>query len=258
MSRVARRILVTGGTGTLGAAVVERLLQVAAVDNGDEVTVASRRPRPAHPTPYTWMTVDYATGDGLEAAVEGTDAIIHCINDQRRVESDRALINATRRAGGVHIVNISIVGIEQIRLGYYQRKLAVERILQSSGVPWTILRTTQFHDLVAAMCKQLARGPVAFAPAVRIQPIDAREVADRLVELAESPPAGRVEDMGGPEVRSARDLMRAYLAARGLRRPILPLWLPGKVFRDYRHDFGLAPEHAVGRTTFEKYLTEKR
>jgi uncharacterized protein YbjT (DUF2867 family) len=254
---VARRILVTGGTGTLGAVVVERLVQRAALDDGDEVLLASRRPRPAQPTPYTWMTVDYTSGDGLEAAVDGVDVIIHCANDRRDVDADRALIHVARRAGGVHFVNISIVGIERIRLGYYGRKFAVEKMIESSGLPWTNLRTTQFHDLVATVCRQLARPPLAFAPTLRVQPIDVREVADRLVELAESPAAGRVTDMGGPAVRGFDDLMRAYLAARGQRRPIVPLPVVGKAFRDLRKGHGLAEGNAVGRITFEEHLADK-
>jgi uncharacterized protein YbjT (DUF2867 family) len=260
---VTRRILVTGGTGTLGAAVLDRLLQATQATQAtpfggrDEIVVASRRPRPTQSTPYTWMTVDYAAGADLDAAAEGVTAIIHCVNDQRHVDADRAVVAAARRAGA-HLVYISIVGIDQVRLGYYRRKLAGEALVQSSGVPWTILRTTQFHDLAAMVCRQLARLPIAFAPSIPLQPIDVREVAGRLVELAGGAPAGRVSDMGGPQVRRFGDLMHAYLDANGLRRPVAPLRLPGKAFHAFRNGYHLTPDHAVGEITFEEYLAEKR
>jgi uncharacterized protein YbjT (DUF2867 family) len=197
--------------------------------------------------------VDYNSGGSLDAVMDGAGAIIHCINDQRDTSADRALIEAARRAG-VHLVNISIVGVDRIHFGYYRRKLEVEQQIQRSGVPWTIVRTTQFHDLVAMMCRQLARAPIAVAPSVPIQPVDVHEVAARLVELAAGEPAGRVPDMGGPQVRPFGELLRGYLAAKGLRRPVLPLRLPGKLFQDLRHGYGTTPEHATGQVTFEQYL----
>jgi uncharacterized protein YbjT (DUF2867 family) len=254
---VARKILVTGGTGTLGRVLVDRLLHGPTAETGDEVVVASRRPRPLRPTPYTWMTVDYATGEGLDAAVDGSSAIIHCASDFRNVDLDRAVIDAARRAGGVHLVYISIVGIDRVRLGYYQVKLAAERLIEGSDVPWTILRTTQFHDLAAKLCQSLARLPVAFAPTFSIQPVDVRDVSDRLAGLAAATPAGRVSDLGGPLVLPFGDLVRAYLRANRRQRPVLPLWLPGRVFHDYQRGYHLTPDHADGKITFDQYIAEQ-
>lgn len=249
---MAGRIVVTGGTGTLGAAVLDVL--VPATQDGDEIAIVSRRPAPETVLPYRWLQADYASGAGLDAAVEGASAIIHCANDQRDTRADRAMIEAGRRAN-VHLVYISIVGVDRIHLGYYGRKFEVEQEIQRSGVPWTILRTTQFHDLVAMLCRGLARSPIAVAPSIPIQPVDVREVAARLVELANGEPAGRVPDMGGPQVRPFGDFLRAYLAARRMRRPIVPLRLPGALMRDLRRGYGITPEHAAGRVTFEEFLS---
>jgi uncharacterized protein YbjT (DUF2867 family) len=245
--------LVTGGTGTLGREVVSRLL-----DAGGEVTMASRRPRPAEPTPYRWASVDYADGATLDAAVRGADAIVHCAGAFRDVDVDRTLIEAARRAGTPHLVYISIVGVDRVPFSYYRTKLAAERLVEDSGLPWTILRATQFHDLIAGVSATLARSPVVPVPAgVSFQPVDVREVAARLAELATGVPAGRVPDLGGPQVRAGRDLVRAYLRHRGLRRLTLPVRLPGKAFRGYRQGGHLAPDRAVGQVTFEQFLTER-
>ncbi|TGB14303.1 NAD(P)H-binding protein [Streptomyces sp. MZ04] len=240
-------ILVTGGTGTLGRPVVERLSA-----DGHDVRVLSRRSQP--------YAVDLREGTGLDAAMAGADVIVHCASTQRGGDEQAAghLIEAARRAGVRHLVYISIVGVDRVPLGYYKTKLAVERRIEESGLGWTVLRTTQFHDLVLQILQGAAKFPVMPLPSgVSDQPIEVGEVAARLAELAAAPPAGRVEDMGGPEVRTLPDLARTYLRASGKRRPLMPLRLAGKTYREFRAGGHLAPEQAVGKGTFEEFLAAR-
>ncbi|MFG1669258.1 SDR family oxidoreductase [Streptomyces sp. Y7] len=238
-------ILVTGGTGTLGRLVTERLRS-----GGHEVRVLSR-----HTQPYA---VDLRKGGaGLDAAVAGVDTVVHCATSTNGGDEKAAgqLIAAARKAGVRHLVYISIVGVDRVPLGYYKAKLAVERMVEESGLEWTVLRATQFHDLVVKVLGAMARVPVVLIPSgVPDQPVEVAEVADRLAELAVAAPAGRVDDMGGPEVRSFDSLARAYLEATGRKRLVLnvPLW--GKAYRAFRSGGHLAPERAVGKGTFEEYL----
>lgn len=241
-------ILVTGGTGVLGRAVVQHLLH-----SGHQVRLASRRPPPAGPRPYAWTTVDYRSGEGLDTALDAADSVIHCAGDFRG-EVDRKLLTVLRAAGGPHLVYISIVGVDRVPLSYYRLKLAAERAIEASGLPYTILRTTQFHDLIRCGLAAAARLPVMPVPDLSVQPIAVRDVAARLVELAIRAPSGHARDLGGPNVRTVRDLAEAYLRATGRRRPLLPVRLPGKAFRGYRHGGHLTPDHADGRITFEEYL----
>ncbi|MGW7253084.1 SDR family oxidoreductase [Streptomyces sp. NPDC054834] len=238
-------ILVTGGTGTLGRPVTERLRA-----DGHEVRVLSRRAQP--------YAVDLREGGrGLDAAVAGADTVVHCASTPRGGDERAAanLIAAARRTGVGHLVYISIVGVDRVPLGYYKAKLAVERLIEESGLGWTVLRTTQFHDLVAQLLETLAKPPVLLLPSgVSDQPIEVAEVAARLAELAAGAPAGRVSDMGGPEVRSFQSLARAYLKATGRRRPTMNLSLPGKTFHAFREGGHLTPQGAVGKGTFEEYL----
>jgi uncharacterized protein YbjT (DUF2867 family) len=246
-------ILVTGGTGTLGQAVVRRL-----ADQGRQVRVLSRRPPPAGRGPAGWATGDLKTGRGLRAAVAGADVIVHCATGLGDVGAARHLIESARQAGSPHLVYISIVGVDRIPFGYYKSKLHVERQVEGSGLPWTVLRATQFHQLILRGCEALAHLPALPVPAgTSFQPIEAGEVAARLAELATEPAAGRVPDMGGPEVRGAAGLALSYLAARGQQRPVVPVRLPGAVFARYRRGDHLAPDHAVGQVTFEDFLAER-
>src|SRR5215203_1646298 len=256
-------ILVTGGTGTLGRLVVRRLR-----DAGCDVRVLSRRSHKSGDG-IEFMTGDLATGEGVEAAVDGIETIVHLAGSAKGEEDKaRNLVRAASRAGAPHLVYISVVGAERIPVvsgvdrnmfGYFASKRAAEKVVAASGLPWTTLRATRFHDLMLMVARQLAKLPVVPIPAgFRVQPVEADEVAARLVELTLGEPAGLVPDMGGPRVYGAADLFRGYLlASKRRRRPIVPLWLPGKAARAFRDGANLAPEQAVGHRTWEEVLAER-
>jgi uncharacterized protein YbjT (DUF2867 family) len=256
-------ILVTGGTGTLGRLVVRRLR-----DAGCEVRVLSRRSREAEDG-IRFMSGDLTTGEGMEAAVEGVETIVHLAGSVKGDEDKaRTLVQGASQAGAQHLVYISVVGAERIPVvsgvdrnmfGYFASKRAAEKVVENSGLPWTTLRATQFHDLILTVARQLAKLPVIPVPAgFRVQPVGADEVAARLVELSLGKPSGLVPDMGGPRVYGAAELLRGYLrASKGRRRLIVPVWLPGKAARAFREGANLAPEWAVGQRTWEEFLAER-
>lgn len=250
-------ILVTGGTGVLGRLVVARLAA-----DGHPVRVMSRRPRPRDDdrAGVEWATADLTSGQGVDAAVAGTGAIVHCataLSGRREPELARVLTDAARRAGSPHLVYVSIVGVDRVPFPYYRGKLAAEQLIEHSGVPCTVQRATQFHDLLRTVFASAAKSPLMPVPDLPFQPVDAGEVAVRLARLAVERPGGRAADLGGPQVRDARSLARAYLAATGRRRLLLPLRLPGAVFGAYRRGGHLAREHAEGTVTFEAYLAAR-
>jgi uncharacterized protein YbjT (DUF2867 family) len=252
-------ILVTGGTGTLGSRVVPRLRAA-----GRDIRVLSRHGHaPADGVEY--VTGDLLTGAGIESAVAGAEIIVHCAGG--RTGDDEAARNLVRAASGTgvgHLLCISVIGADRIPLasgldramfGYFGTKLAAERIVAGSGLPWTTLRAAQFHSLLLTVARQLARLPVLPVPAgFRFQPVDAGEVAARLAELALGPPAGLVPDFGGPRAYPLADLLRGYLRARGLHRALLPLRIPGQAARAIRAGANLAPDQATGHRTWEEFL----
>ncbi|WP_183650768.1 SDR family oxidoreductase [Prauserella isguenensis] len=249
-------ILVTGGTGTLGSAVVDRLA------DGYDVRVLSRASadgRRGERRRYERMRGDLRTGAGIAAAVAGVDVVVHCATTNGRgdVPATRNLLDAARRAGGPHVVYVSIAGSDRIPLPYYRAKQECEGLVERSGLRWTILRTTQFHDLIATFFAVQRWLPVVAVPAgVDFQPIDVRDVAERLAELAAEPAAGRAADLGGPRIRSTRDLARTYLQVTGRRRLVVPLPPAGGTLRGYREGRHLVPDNAAGRRTFDDFLAE--
>ena len=256
------RVLVTGGTGTLGRLVVPRLRAA-----GRQVRVLSRRSHQATDG-FEYVTGDLATGDGVDAAVAGVATVVHCAGAAKGDDATTLrLVRAASGAGVRHLVYISVVGSDRVpaergldraMFGYFASKLAAERVVADSGLPWTTLRATQFHQLFLTVARQLARLPVVpVAAGFRFQPVDAGEVAARLAELALGPPAGLVPDLAGPRVHAMVDLLRAYLRASGRRRPILPLPLPGRAARAVRAGAILAPDRAVGHRTWEAFLSDQ-
>ncbi|HET6732532.1 SDR family oxidoreductase [Mycobacterium sp.] len=249
---MAREILVTGATGTLGKQVVG-----TATEAGHHVRATSRKSHVGY-TGVHWAQCDLLTGAGVDAAVDGIEVIVHCATQPtggKDVTAIENLVAAAQRAGVGHIVHVSIVGIDRIPLPYYQTKLRVERALEASGVGHTVLRATQFHDLIKTSFSIQRFSPVLWTlRGVRFQPIDTRDVAERLVALADGEPAGRVADIGGPTVHTHADLARMFLATRGSRRRVIEVPVPGRIVAGYRSGANLAPDNAVGTVGFDEYL----
>jgi uncharacterized protein YbjT (DUF2867 family) len=239
-------ILVTGGTGTLGRPTTVRLRAA-----GHDVRVLSRKSGPG------LVPGDLLTGEGIRQAATGADAVLHLATGRKDVALARTLIDAAREGGIAHLVLISIVGIDEIPLGYYRGKLEIERLVTGSKLPHTIVRATQFHNLVEMLFRAQRFSPVVFAPSITLQPIAVEDVADRLVELVAADPAGRVPDIGGPQQRTVPELAMAWKLARRSRRLVVPVRVPGKTFAAYASGHALVPGPAYGSRTFEDFLAER-
>lgn len=257
-------ILVTGGTGRAGRRTATLLR-----DAGATVRVLSRHP--GGPDGVEHLTGDLVSGEGVEPAFAGADTVVHCAAATRfpalRAQV-RTLVRAASHARTRHLVYISVVGADRIPVvsridraaaAYFAAVRDCEEMIARSGVPWTTLRTSQFFDgFTLVMVQALARLPIVPVPSGwRFQPIDTGEVAARLASLALGPPAGLVEEMAGPRVYTAAEVVRSYLRATHRSRPIVPLRIPGRASRAIRSGANLAPDHAVGRRTWEEFLAEE-
>lgn len=243
-------VLVTGGTGGLGAELVPRLL-----DAGHTVRITSRDASSAAPEGVTVHAVDLASGRGLAEAVAGVDTIVHAataVRGAKKVEVAGAghLLSAIGEARP-HLLYVSIVGVDRHHFGYYRAKYGAEQVFEAGSVPFTIQRATQFHSLLY----QLFQLPVSGLPyGSTFQPIDTSEVADRFVELVEGEPAGRVEDIGGPEVLDIGDLLGRYEEVLGTRPRCFTLPATGKAFRDFGKGIQTCPDHKCGKLTWKQFL----
>jgi uncharacterized protein YbjT (DUF2867 family) len=253
-----QRVLITGGAGVLGREMV-RLLTT----RGYTVRVMSRRSRPAtEPPEIEWTQADLGAGTGISEAVADVDTIVHAAanffsSGKVDVAGTQRLLEAARAAGVSHVLYVSIVGIERNPFVYCQKKLKAETLVQESGVPWSIQRAVQFYPFIDLILRACVHWPVALLPTdFQFQPMDIREAAARMVESVVAGPAGRLPDIGGPEVRTLGDLAKPWMKARGLRRPIVHLPLPGKTAAAYRKGYNTCPEHKDGTIPWEKWLQE--
>lgn len=201
-------------------------------------------------------------GSGISEAGAGVDTIVHAATNffsSGRVDiaGTKRLLDAARAAGVSHVLYVSIVGIECNPFAYYQNKLKAEALVQASGVPWSIQRAAQFYPFIDVLLRMFIHWPVALLPTdFQFQPMDIGEAAVRMVESVVAGPAGWLPDIGGPEVRSLGDLAQPWMQARGLRRPIARLPLPGKTAAAFRNGYITCPDHKYGKIRWEEWLQE--
>jgi uncharacterized protein YbjT (DUF2867 family) len=244
------KIVVIGGSGLIGSNVVNRLRQ-----HGHEVVAASPK-----------SGVNTLTGEGLAEALAGAQVVVDVANspsfEAKAVleffeTSGRNLLAAEKAAGVGHHVALSVVGTERLLdSGYFPAKLAQEKLIKDSGIPYTILRATQFFEFVGAIVQSGTDGDaIRLSPAL-IQPIASDDVAAALADLAVAPPLNGTVEVAGPEPLPIDKLARQYLAAKGDSREVIAD-VHARYFGAAINDRSLTPgEHPrLGQTRFENWLS---
>lgn len=247
------RIAVIGGTGTVGGLTV-----TAALERGHEVTVISRSGRA--PAEAVGHHADASTGEGLADALAGAEVAIDVSNvgDSDPEEAFRQLAqhiaSAAKAADVQRLVVLSIVGIDHIPYAYYAGKRAQERVYLDSGLAVSILRTTQFHEFAGQMLEETADDSVSHIPDLLVQPVAASEVAEALIDVAEQPAAGRVPDLGGPEVHPLPDLAQRLVQHRGSTQKVVEEPPEGRAGELMATGALLLRDGRRGEITFDEWL----
>ncbi|GAA2206531.1 NAD(P)H-binding protein [Nonomuraea monospora] len=246
------RIAVAGATGNIGA------LTTAALErDGHDVVRISRS-----------LGVDLVTGEGLDAALTGVDAVVDTVNGPEGsleetvayfAATTRNLLAAGERAGVRHHVLLSIAGVHRIQgNAHYAAKREQERLVEAGPVPWTIVPATQFHDFAAMVASWTERDGVATVAPLLVQPIAPADVADVLAEIAAGEPKGRYADVAGPDPQDLVDMARRTNQARGREVKLVPSW-SGLFGPEMAGDVLLPGEGArLAPTTFEEWLDGQR
>jgi uncharacterized protein YbjT (DUF2867 family) len=244
------RIAVAGATGNIGS------LTVAALERaGHEVVRVSRA-----------AGVDLSTGEGLDAALAGVDAVVDAVNVAAADRAEtvrlfggmtRNLLAAEARAAVRHHVLLSIVGIADIEGNvHYAGKREQERLVTEGPVPWTIVPATQFHDFAEMVAGWTEQDGVATIAPLLVQPIAPQDVADVLAEVAVGEPQGRYADVAGPETQDLVDMARRTHQARGRDVRLVPTW--AGVFGPEMAGNALlpGPNARIAPTTFDEWLAK--
>ena len=208
------KIVVIGGTGLIGSKTVAILCQ-----NGQEVVSASPK-----------SGINTITGEGLKDAMAGAQVVIDLANspsfeDTAVLEffetSGRNLLAAEAAAGVRHHVALSIVGIDRTDNGYFRAKVAQEKLIKTSSIPYTIIRSTQFLEFLGGIAASSADGNIIRLPPVLFQPIAADDVAAIVAEVALAAPRNGVVEIAGPERAPFNDIIARYLKAVGDTREVV-------------------------------------
>jgi uncharacterized protein YbjT (DUF2867 family) len=243
------RIAIAGATGNIGARTASILEQ-----QGHDSVRMSRS-----------LGVDLTTGEGLDAALEGADAVVDAVSsppldaeETREYFSKmtRNLLAAEQRAGVRHHVLLTIVGIHRMEGGtaHYAGKREQERLVEEGGVPWTIVPATQFHDFAALAASWTEREGVAIIAPLLVQPIAPDDIAQVLAEVATGEPQGRYVDVGGPEPQDLVDMARRTNDVLGRSVKLVPAWT-GPLGEEMAGDVLLPGENArIAPTTFDEWL----
>ncbi|MFE1599442.1 SDR family oxidoreductase [Methylobacterium sp. ID0610] len=209
------KIVVIGGTGLIGSQVVADLKS-----KGHEVLAAS---------PNTG--VNAVTGEGLADALRGARVVVDVANSpsfesepamEFFTRSGRNLAAAEKTAGVAHHVALSVVGTERLQnSGYFRAKLAQEELVASAGIPWTLVRATQFFEFVGAIAGAATVDGVTRATSAAIQPVASADVAARVAEAALARPLNAMVEVAGPERLPLAELVRRYFQSKGEEREVL-------------------------------------
>ncbi len=243
------KVVVIGGTGLIGSGVVRRLAA-----GGHEAVAAS---------PETG--VNTITGEGLPAVLEGARAVVDVSNapsfeDTAVLEffstSSRNLLTAERDAGVGHHVTLSIVGADRLPdSGYLRAKVAQEDIVKQSGVPYTIVRSTQFFEFLRGIAEAAVEGATIRLTPATLQPVAAVDVVDAVSEVAVAEPINGTVELAGPQRIPLDEMARRVLAADGDTRPVTadPT---ARYYGAELDDHSLTPDGAarIGTTTFQDWL----
>ena len=216
MGKGARmKIVLIGGNGLIG-----KQLGTLLRERGHEVIAASRA-----------SGVDATTGAGLSAALAGADVVVDVLNSPsfedaavlRFFASSTTNLMAAEKAAGVgHHVALSIAGLEHLPdSGYFRAKLAQETLIKSAGVPYSLVRATQFHEFVGAIADSCSDGDTVRVPPILMQTIASADVAAALADVATGPPLNGTVEIAGPAPVRLDELARAALAARGDPRRVV-------------------------------------
>jgi uncharacterized protein YbjT (DUF2867 family) len=208
------KIVVIGGTGLIGSKTVAILRQ-----SGHEVLAASPN-----------SGVNTITGEGLREALAGAQVVIDLANapsweDKAVLEffetSGRNLLAAEATANVRHHVALSIVAIDRTDNGYFRAKVAQEKLIKTSGIPYTIVRSTQFLEFLRGIADLSADGNIVRLPPVLFQPIAADDVAANVADVALAAPRNGIVEIAGPERAPFNEIVARYLKAIGDPREVV-------------------------------------
>lgn len=250
-------ILVTGGTGTLGRQLVRQLCY-----QGFDVGILTRRKDVDLPSGAKVYAGDMTSVDTIREAVGSASVIIHCASNPRQptedVEGTGNILRSIDRRVLRHLIYMSIAGIERSSYPYYRAKYEVEKMIQSSDIPWSVLRATQFHDLVLRrLIKPFDQGgglPLRIPGGMRFQSVDISDVGNRLQQIAMTDCLRTTITICGPETLTIEEMAKIYLDVVGRNDKVEPAEIEGELYDLFRTGVNISTARETGKIEWRDFL----
>jgi len=255
-----KRVLVTGGTGTLGTAIVKQL-----IDAKLSPYILTTKPSHLLPIEVKELQADLTDKTGLLNAVSDTnfDTVIHCASNPKNAEDvdvkgTTNLLEVLSNTNCNHLIYISIVGVDQSSYSYYKNKLKVEREIRNSKHPWSILRITQFHDFVLNRIIYSSKDPdtnsLRIPKDLKFQSIAVDDVAKYIVSLS---PTMSVTNLGGPQILTIEEMVQAYLEVTNKSCKVESIDIENDFYKIFKSGINLCPFDKIGTVSWEVFLRSK-
>ncbi len=264
--QIMAKILVTGGTGVLGRSLSKLFLANQmdfVVGTRNKNTKNYNNDRSSSDLNVKWTYMDLTKTERLNKSI---DIILHLASmPMQKIDGQpsdviltKNLLNSIPKKNIKHFIYISIVGIDKIPFWYYQGKLECERLIKSSGVPYTILRATQFHDFIDALTSKMLTLPIVLVPKViKTQPIQVEAVAMELNKITQESPSNSTHNLGGKRVYNLGEIADSLLKARHEKKLVLNVPTIGKVMKAFAHGHATCDNISSTSNTWEEYLSNK-
>ena len=241
------KILITGGTGTLGKKLCQQL------DAQNISYIVGTRKKSKDPDK---VTMDLIKNTGIGEAVIGKEIIFHLATDMKKdTEATQNLLNALGAQSNVHLIYISIVGINSIPFSYYRQKLSSENAIKRSGISYSIVRATQFHEFAHRIIENLLKYRIGILPKkIVLQTIDSSLVAKKLMNVSQKRPQNKTYELGGAEILNLGQMADEWLNLTGKHRLIINTPIPGKLGKALRFGKLTTSYKYVESSTYRQWL----
>lgn len=253
------QILLTGGTGTLGREIIKQLLSKNYV-----VSVISSNNKPDLPEQIKVIHADLTKKESIPADIKNATVIIHSASNPANAQSvdlegTRNLLAAIDKGHTKHFIYVSIAGVDKSSYPYYQVKREVEKMIQASAIPFTILRATQFHDFVLhRMIRPFDSGPgsvLKIPKGLQFQSIDKKEVVYKILDLIADDALCEIVTIGGPKVQTLEEMAQIYLDVLDRKDNIEAEKMESERLAMLSSGINLCPDHTYGGISWRQFIT---
>ncbi|CAF4527044.1 unnamed protein product [Rotaria sp. Silwood1] len=265
------KVLIVGGTGPVGQTLSKLFLSSQTpflIGSRNPISINNENDNVASQSTSNWIHMDLTKNEGINKSIDDdVDTILYLASLPQATTNDgqpiditltKNLLNSIQKKNIKHLVYLSIVGVDKMPFSYYKGKLECERLIKESGIPYTILRATQFHSLVEDFANYLLNYPMdTISKVAKIQPIQIEAVAMELAKIVKEPPLNSTYDIGGRKIYTMKEIADSLLEARPEKKPTVNMPIIDEILNGFAEGYNTCDNISLNSNTWEEYLANK-